>query len=243
MNNIVLLHGWGQSAPAHIETLASSLRAKGYTVFCPHLPGFGTEKPPETPWTVDDYVKWVLEKVHIEKNWESFILCGHSFGGRIALKCAAQHPQKIQKLILIASAGLRQNLSLKARVLRLISNTGRKVFDLPGLNKFQSIVHAAWRRILGHKDYYRVSGVMQKTFLRIIAEDLAPVLSNITNPTLILWGKKDQYVSVEDAYTIHNAIPSSQIRVFSQADHFLPYNEPDELAEEIDLFVKGQIES
>lgn len=243
MNNIVLLHGWGQNAPVNIEPLASSLRAKGYTVFLPHLPGFGVEDPPQTPWAVDDYVIWVLEKVRSEKGWDSYILCGHSFGGRVALKLTARHPEKVQKLILIASAGLRQNLSLKARILRLTSNVGRRIFDLPLLRLLQGPVHAFWRTILGQKDYYQVSGVMQKTFVRVIAEDLAPSLPNITKPTFILWGKKDQYVSVEDAYTIHDAIPSSQVKVFSQADHFLPYNEPDELAGEIDLFVRGSIES
>lgn len=238
MNNIVLLHGWGQGAPERFERLASSLRAKGYTVFLPHLPGFGEEIPPNAPWAVDDYVSWVVEKVKKEKSWGSFVLCGHSFGGRIALKLTARQPESIEKLILIASAGLRQNLSLKAKLLRVMSTIGRMLFDLPILNLLQPKVHAVWRTMLRQKDYYRVSGVMQKTFLRVIAEDLAPVLPKITKQTLILWGKKDQYVSVEDAYIMHEAIDSSQIKVFSQADHFLPYNEPDELAAEIDIFIK-----
>jgi len=238
MNNIVLLHGWGRGAPVSIEPLASALRAKGYTVFLPHLPGFGGEAPPQIAWSVDDYAAWVLDKIKQEKDWTSFIVCGHSFGGRIALKLTAQHSETIEKLILIASAGLRQNLSLKAKVLRLMSTIGRMFFDLPLLNVLQPNVHAIWRRILRQKDYYRVSGVMQKTFLRVIAEDLAPILPKIAKKTLILWGRKDQYVTVEDAYVMHEAIATSQIKVFSQADHFLPYEQPEELAEEIDTFIK-----
>ncbi len=237
MKRIVLLHGWGQHAPNKIAALADALRAKGHDVFQPHMPGFGRTDPPHEPWCVSDYAQWVHTEVATKKGWDSFVVCGHSFGGRISIALAVHYTDAIESLVLIAAAGLRQHLSFKARILRIVGGTGKAIFDLPLLSFFAPSVHSLWRRALRRKDYYRATGVMQKTFLRVIAEDLREYLPSITLPTLILWGKRDEFVPVSDALVMHEAIKNSQLKVYSQATHSLPYDSPEELADEIDHFL------
>jgi pimeloyl-ACP methyl ester carboxylesterase len=187
------------------------------------MPGFGSQEPPEVPWGVGDYVDWVIKQVN-EKGWDSFVLCGFSFGGRVALKL---------------SAGLKHPLGVKARFLQTMGKTGKAFFGLPLLSTLQPTVHKAWRTILRRKDYYRASGVMQKTFVKVVAEDLREIVTAISNPTLIIWGKKDQFVPVSDAYFLKDTIKEAQLKLLSQGDHYVPYNYPDEIADEIDAFIRG----
>ena len=79
---------------------------------------------------------------------------------------------------------------------------------------------------------------MRKTFLQVVAEDISAVLSLIAVPTLVIWGKKDQFVPVSDAYVMHKQIPNSTLQVYAKADHFLPYESPAELAEAIAEFIR-----
>ncbi|MCA9397373.1 alpha/beta hydrolase, partial [candidate division WWE3 bacterium] len=192
---IVILHGWGALAPTNIQALVEELRSKGHEVYAPHLPGFGDSENPPQSWSVSDYVDWVIQQVD-RKGWNTAVFCGHSFGGRIAIKLAVLHPERVSRLVLIASAGIKHELSFKAKLVRGVGSVGRFIFNLPGVALFQPVVHSLWRTILGRKDYYKVSGVMQQTFLKVIEEDLRGIIPQITKPTLVLWGKKDSFVPI-----------------------------------------------
>lgn len=236
---ILLLHGWGVQAPDKITKLADALKGKGHEVYVPHMPGFGRQEPPLTPWDVGGYVDWVIAQL-AAKGWESCVVVGHSFGGRVAIKLAVTHPEKVFKLVLLASAGLKHPLSFKSRLIQLVGQTGKAFFSLPVLSWVRPSVHSFWRTVLKHKDYYQASGVMRKTFLRVVGEDLREIVSQIHMSTLIIWGKKDQFVPVQDAYFLHEHIAGSRLKVLSQGDHFVPYNYPEEIAEEIDDFIKEE---
>ena len=79
---------------------------------------------------------------------------------------------------------------------------------------------------------------MQKTFINVVEEDLRPIVPMISVPTLVMWGKKDAMVPIEDAYFLEKSINNSRLKVYSQGDHKIPYDYPKEIAEEIDEFVK-----
>ncbi|MCA9390250.1 alpha/beta hydrolase [candidate division WWE3 bacterium] len=233
---VVVLHGWGGHAPEKMKMLVSELKAKGHEVFAPSLPGFGEAEPPQEPWGVSDYVVWVDQQVR-SLGWEHFSLCGHSFGGRISIKYAIEYPSKVDKLILIASAGIKHELNFKTKLIKAIGTIGKSVFSIPGLSLLSPIIHKLWRILLGRKDYYRASGVMQQTFIKVIEEDLRGLVSEIKIPTLILWGKKDAMVPIGDAHFLHENISDSKLKIYSQGDHLIPYNYPEEIAEEIDQFI------
>lgn len=231
--NIIVLHGWGKNAPQAMRKLAESLRGKGHTVLQPHMPGFGEQEPPEQPWHVGDYVQWI-DALAQEQGFESYLVCGHSFGGRVAIKMANEMPDRLVGMVLIASAGLKHDLSFKAKVLSFIGKTGKWFFTVPGVRLLQPYFLVFWRRILKRRDYYQVTGVMQETFLNVIEEDLTDLILNLSLPTFVIWGEKDRMVPVKDAYFIHESIEGSEINVYKQAGHTLPYEYPEELADQID---------
>ena len=109
-DRVVLLHGWGSEATSFqpvFEWLAQS-----HKVYALDLPGFGKSQLPHIPWNTSDYAQFIiafLDKFDIPK--AHFI--GHSFGGRISIIVSAEYPEKVDKLILVDSAGIRPRRTAK----------------------------------------------------------------------------------------------------------------------------------
>ena len=70
-----------------------------------------------------------------------------------------------------------------------------------------------------------------------MTEDLKDKLDKIIVPTKIIWGDKDNYTSVNDAYFINEKIKNSELEVYKKIGH-MPYLEcPEKLAESIIEFI------
>ncbi len=107
---VLLLHGWGVSSALFQPTMAGLKHA--FTLIAPDFPGFGSTTPPPTAWSVNDYAVWVvhvLDSLHISQ----VHVIGHSHGGRVAIKLASQWPERVVKLVLADSAGIRPKRTLK----------------------------------------------------------------------------------------------------------------------------------
>ncbi|HEX9924538.1 MAG TPA: alpha/beta fold hydrolase, partial [Anaerolineae bacterium] len=103
---VLLLHGWGvdsQSIRPIAQYVNTSLAARAYAL---DFPGFGLSDTPQTAWGVNDYVQVVVELLD-QLHLDTVDLIAHSFGGRVALKLAAQAPQRVNRLVLAGCAGIR----------------------------------------------------------------------------------------------------------------------------------------
>lgn len=105
---VLLLHGWGGNLNS-FRYLEKELISSGFSVLTMDFPGFGgSEQPPES-FTLHDYYKIVSQLLEVE-NLQSVNVVAHSFGGRVAIMLASLKPQKVNKLVLVDSAGINQNL-------------------------------------------------------------------------------------------------------------------------------------
>lgn len=256
MKRILILHGWGSSQKKWAK-VKEILIQRGIEVFVPDLPGFGENPPPNRSWSVDDYVEWVknycedfvLQKFRLRRNFcktgeisernfahvPPFFLLGHSFGGRIAIKFAQKYPENILGLILLAVPAIksRKQSSVKNFVIKIFA----RFSFLPFYRFFRKIFYLYFLR---KTDYIRLKGeAIRGTFRKIIDEDLSNYLPQIKTKTLILWGEKDDYVSVKIAGLIKGQIPDSKLIIFPDVKHS-PYLEiPEKLAETIVNFLKS----
>ncbi len=80
---------------------------------------------------------------------------------------------------------------------------------------------------------------MRQTFINIVEEDLAPYMKKITLPTLLLWGKSDQLVSVEIAEKMSNIIIRSKLVIIPQAKHNFLIMQPEIFVSEAIEFLKS----
>lgn len=223
-STILILHGWATTlSGARYSELTTLLASDGYTVFAPDLPGFGKEKLQKPVMVLDDYVAFVdvfLKKEKLKK----VVIIGHSFGGRIAAKFAATHPEKIEKLILTGAPLIKRKLSPKKQLAFLIAKTGKAIlafFPKP----MQDLSKKLFYRSIGEWDYYKANE-LKATMQAIIREDLLPILPNIHAPTLVVWGENDTFVPLVDGKEIAKDIKHAKFVAIPGATHKLPYEYP-----------------
>lgn len=235
---IVILHGWGSlvSGEKRFGEVKKLLENKGFTVYTPDLPGFGSNTLKKEELFFEDYVSFVksfLEKHKLKK----IILVGHSFGGRIAIAFTALYPKFVSRLVLASPSGILHPLpSVKKKLVFILTKILRPFFSIPPFSWFYISFRKLVYYSIGEMDYYK-SDKLQKTFRNIYQVNILPDLPKISIPTLILWGEEDTYVPVADGKTMHNLIPKSKLIVKPNAGHKFPYENPETFVKDILSFL------
>ena len=227
----LILHGWGRGLISWVDI--QDKLSKHFKVIALDLPGFGKSDMPQKAWSVQDYANFILDFTK-QLGISQFYLLGHSFGGSIAIKLAAEEPEKIKKLILVDSAAKRPGQNFIKKTLKTISNLSKPFSFLPG---YQFARRIFYRFILRKTDYLQVKGIMKETFKKVVAEDLSFLWQKITIPTLIIWGKNDKITPLSDAYSMQKAIKNSELKILS-CGHNVHREKPEELINLILEFIK-----
>jgi pimeloyl-ACP methyl ester carboxylesterase len=217
---VVVLHGWGgriESVWPVIECLKTSFR-----VISIDLPGFGESPVPETTWGTPDYAAFVAQ-VLAERDVGSAYFVGHSFGAKTSLHLAATEPERVRKLVLVGSSGLRSAPSMKARFKRAASRTARAIGKVGPIG--EKIRDAAYRRLASQD--YRDAGALRPILVRVVNEDLTDLLPLVRASTLLVWGTKDDAVPVAHARRMESLIPDAGLVLFQGAGHFAYLDDPD----------------
>lgn len=227
------LHGWGGNAESwqplwHALAKLSPAPSPHLSLYALDFPGFGASSPPPTAWQLEDFVHLViafLDHLHIPK----IVLVGHSFGGRVGMVLAAQYPDRIAELVLLAPAGLRHHRVVKKIVARA-AEAGTTTLRLSRLRGVRTFFRLLLHRALGNPEYARTSGVMRQTYQRAVERDLRSFLPAITVPVRIFWGRHDTYVPVGDAAIMERALPSSRVVIFENGRHGIHVSHASEIA-------------
>ena len=211
---LLLLHGWGTSLDAFAAMIADLGRSFAVTAF--DFPGHGGSDMPPATWAVDDFAAMTLEAM-AGLGLERASILGHSFGGRVAIKLAAAHPDRVDRLVLVDAAGVPPRRTagrvLKRAASRFANALGRHL-GRPG--------NAVRRRIVGRiasPDYVN-AGPLRDTFLAIVKEDLRPFMVRIACPTLLVWGESDDDTPLADGRAMEKLIPDATLLVLKNAGHF-----------------------
>ncbi|PSO46608.1 MAG: hypothetical protein BRC24_01090, partial [Parcubacteria group bacterium SW_4_46_8] len=193
------------------------------------LPGFGKSTTPKAALELDDFCD-IVSAVLDEYEPEEVTILGHSFGGQVATKYAVSSPRRVNKLVLINSASVRNN---ESSLITSLATLLRPLFKLPFLRNMKG-----WllRKINGID--YQVNPKMYPTLKNIIAEDMRPILDQIKQPTLIVWGEADTVTPKEQAYTISEHIPQALVVMLPGAGHFSFIDAPRKAADSIMSFIK-----
>lgn len=211
---VIILHGWGGSI-AIVDNIFQDV-AQTHLAVAIDLPGHGSSALPPRDWTVGDYANCVLgimDQLDIPR--ADFI--GHSFGGRITIKLAALHPDRVRRIVLVNSAGVLlpkpRRVRVKIAAFRILQKT-IGLLGPPGERLREKM-----RARMGSADY-RNAGPLRKTLVNVVNEDLSPHLPAIQAPALLIWGREDRETPVQMAEIMQARIPSAQLEVFDHAGHF-----------------------
>lgn len=234
---LVILHGWGLSG-AIFDPLSDALRKKNYSVYAPDLPGFGKSKPPDHPLQLNDYAIFLnqyLKEHHIVQP----ILIGHSFGGRLSLKYNEMYPKAVRALILSGTPGFTPIPKKKLLLFITLAKIGGFLFRIPPMSYVHDAVRKWYYYVVGAREFFRAEGTMRETFKHIVQENLVTAMEKVEIPTLLLWGEYDIIVPVSIAERMHQVIADSELIVVPEADHGVPFKQPEIFTTYVDRFLKS----
>jgi pimeloyl-ACP methyl ester carboxylesterase len=233
--DILILHGWGASSDSWLE-VQKMLADKGYRVIVPDFSGFGKSITPLSPWGIKEYADFIskfIDKLNLEK----IILIGHSFGGRISIRLTLLCPEKIEKLILCNSAGIKPKPGIKTSLVFVVAKIFNASLSPKYFAKIREPIRKNFYRFLRKKDYLKAEGVMKEVMKKVLKEDLKPELPGIKKETLIVWGDKDKMVPLNYAYTFKNKIKDSKLEIMQGIGHSPHLEKPTELVKIILKFI------
>jgi pimeloyl-ACP methyl ester carboxylesterase len=239
---IVLLHGFASSIYTWKDVLPAL--ARYHDVVALDLPGFGRSECPRD-LSFDEYpavVVGLLDRLGLPKA----TLVGNSLGGALAAVLAAERGERVEGLVLIDAAGF--NLQEEKRPWPLRFAGARPVAAL--LNRLplrRLLVRASLRQVFF--DDSLVTSERVDEYLEPMLRPHAPeamrsllasrsthpdavqrLLPRIKVPALIVWGRDDVWIPVQDAGRFAAALPGAKVVVLDRCGHMPQEEQPAELA-------------
>lgn len=229
---VLVLHGWGDSLLGSLE-LQKEL-AQHYTVLAPDLPGFGNTQAPPTGWDLDDYANFVEALLKKLKLSSLYAVIGHSNGGAIAIRATATGKLHPERIVLLATAGIRSGKTLRRLGLQTLAKVGgMATIGLPERyrrNLRQQLYKSAKSDLLAVEH-------MQETFKKTVRQDVQQDAGKLEQPTLLIFGKDDEAVPLYMGQLYHELIKNSELQVVP-AGHFVHLEQPVQVSSLIKDFLQ-----
>ncbi len=234
---VVLVHGLGGRAEEW-DNLASRLAGAGFRVYLPDLPGYGqSERPANFSYSVPDEAAVVvgfLDALRLKQ----VDLGGWSMGGWIVQLVAAQHPERVRRLILFDSAGISAKPAWDTR---LFTPTTPAELD-----QLDALLMPSPPQVPGFiaSDILRVSKKNAWVIHRALASMLTgrdatdSLLPRLTMPVLIVWGAEDRITPLSQGEKIRSLVPQSELVVIPGCGHLAPSRCAANIAPKLVEFVK-----
>lgn len=236
---LVLIHGIGGDADDWafcLDALSHSHR-----VIAVDLLGFGRSGKPHIDYTIAGFVE-MLDRFLRPLAIERATLVGHSLGGWIAAAYALNFSSKVEKLVLIDSAGIwgdMTGLPVDLHVSTL--EHMREIFQFLFYDKSlatDALIEFAYAQHLERNDGCTIHSILQNT--RDGRERLDEGISELQPPTLILWGEQDAMIPLAIGRRIHELVRGSKLEVIPQCGHLPNLEKPAELVRHVLEFVGSE---
>lgn len=232
---VILLHGLG-GTKEHWDATFPALASK-YRVYAIDQLGFGRSDKPLIEYTIATWVDF-LQGFMKSQNIPRATVVGNSVGGWIALDFAATHPEMVDKLVLVDASGLAGRIPVDILAPSSIAawkTLLASVFYDKGFVTDDAARQAFTDR-LRNNDGYTIERALAG-FARPQFEDER--LKSIHAPTLVVWGRNDALVPVEDANKFGRGIPGARVVVIEQCGHVPQIEKPEEFNRALLDFLGG----
>jgi 2-hydroxy-6-oxonona-2,4-dienedioate hydrolase len=222
--NVILLHGLGGDAANWIMTIPAL--ASKYHVWAPDQIGFGASDKPFINYrvgTLVDFLEGFCKRLGIDKA----TVVGNSLGGWTAMAFTLAHPERVEKLVLVDSAGYSFAkagvTATRGEMLALNPST------LEGTKQLMSVIFANPSAIpmltpeaLFARHLRNGDGNTINMFIDSILRNedvLDGKLSAIKVPTLVVWGREDHLTSLASGQAFAKDIPGAQMTILDKCGH------------------------
>ena len=235
--NVLILPGWGTTINTYMSMINEI--STYATVYCLDMPGFGESDEPKQRWNLDEFIDFVIKFIK-SQDIKELELIGHSNGGRIIIKLISKKLDfKVNKIILMGSAGIvhKKSFSQKAKIRSF--KIGKKILGCKLIKVIFPNALDKFKNKFGSADYKNASPIMKACMVSLINEDLKEYLPNIKVPTLLIWGEKDTATPIEDAVLMEKTIPNAGLVKVENCSHYVFLEKPAYVNLIIKTFLNG----
>ena len=197
---------------AHHRDFEAVLSGTGIDAIALDLPGFGGAAAPDQAWGTGDYAEAVAAV--LEEMAPQVVVLGHSFGGCVAVRLAASHPDQVGGLVLSGAplhrpAGGASKPRLRFRAARRLAARG-----IVSQQRMEAL-----RQRYGSDDYRAASGVMREVLVRTLAEDYAAAIAAVQCPVELVWGDDDTAAPLATAERLQRELRDARLVVCPGEGH------------------------
>ena len=235
---LLLLHGIAGSYETWAPLIPSL--SDEHTVIAPDMLGHGCSAKPRGDYSLGAYAAGARDLL-LALGHESATIVGHSLGGGVAMQFAYQFPQHTERLALVSSGGLGEEVSPILRAATLpgselvlplitkawVTDTGRwlaRTLDSIGLQPSADIAEFArgYASLADpearHAFLCTARSVIDHRGQRVSARDRLYLAESV--PSLIVWGGRDRIIPAEHGRAAAAEMPGSRLEIFEDAGHF-----------------------
>jgi pimeloyl-ACP methyl ester carboxylesterase len=229
---VVFVHGLGGCWQNWIENIPRAAQER--RVIAMDLPGFAGSEMPVDDITISGYAESVLELIDSVGIEGPVVPVGNSMGGFISAEIAIRHPARTERLVLVSAAGIsstnmrRRPVETAARATAAVTNFFLARRDR--LVKRPTVRHLMLGYVLRHPTrirsdlaYQIMHGTGSPGFLPALGAladyDFRDRLGEIEAATLLVWGRQDNLVPVQDADEYERLIPNARKVILEDTGH------------------------
>ena len=238
---LLLVHGLGGS----LENWAANIGPLSayHRVYAMDLPGFGRSAKTQLR-DIFDLVRFIGDFMDALDIGQASLI-GNSLGGGLVLQFTVEHPERVEKLVLVDNAGMGQEVIADFKICsipvlgELLIRPGRKnaaatwrkivydpavitdelisvAYDLLALPDAKKALLSALRSGIG------IRGQRLK-----LVRQLKDGLDAVTAPTLVVWGRQDRILPLAHASICREHIRGSRLEIFDECGHMPQLEQPD----------------
>ncbi|MBJ7882824.1 alpha/beta hydrolase [Gelidibacter salicanalis] len=256
---LLFVHGLSSNADAWSKNIDALKET--YTCVALDLPGYGKSSKPDVtyrPTYFAEVVSQFIEKLELQ----NIVLIGHSMGGQASVKLVIHHPEVIEKLILVAPAGLEQFSEASAKIMESFltedavkNTTDEQIVKNYSLNFYEqpedvSKMIADRIRIKEASDFDAHCKAIVSSVSGMLHDPITNDLQSVSQPTLVIFGDQDMLIpnryfnptlTTKAVGEIALAqIKNARLEFVENAGHFVQFEKPSEVNALIQKFVEGR---
>jgi pimeloyl-ACP methyl ester carboxylesterase len=246
---IVLVHGLGANL-THFEHVAPPLVAEGYRVCGLDLPGFGLSGKPRRRYSI----RWLAGAVTALMDLlgiAAATLAGHSLGGLVAADTALHHRERVDRLVLISSAGLFQmplpfqwvarTIMRPGLVAAALERNARRLLEKRVFEERNEKVERFIEQAVTRPDprfVHDLARVMWSLRRDLTSYHLFDHVERLTMPTLVIYGARDRLLPTKAVPRWAGKLPAGEMEVIERCGHMPIIEKPEQVVARMKSFLQ-----
>jgi 2-hydroxy-6-oxo-octa-2,4-dienoate hydrolase len=226
---VVLLHGSGPGVTAYANwRLTIPALSQELSVYAPDLVGFGfTERPDGADYSMDTWVAQVVGFLDA-LGLAQVALVGNSFGGALALRVAARHPDRVSRLVLMGSVGVpfeitdgldqvwgyEPSVESMRELIGIFAHSRELVTDELAQVRYEASIQPGFQESFAAM----FPAPRQRWVDAMVTPD--EEIARLPQPTLVVHGRDDRVIPLANALHLLDVVPDVRLHVFGRCGHW-----------------------